>query len=77
MGVLKGVDPKDRRPRVFLVGMTERDKRVYFAKEGGRLADVMKNGRFLFRDVGHGHQAVCLYAGSRTTTSAASKPFIE
>ena len=77
VGVLKGGDPKDRNPRVFLVGMTERDKHIYFAQEGGRLATVLKGGRFMFRDVPKGRQAICLYAGSRTATSAASKPFIQ
>jgi hypothetical protein len=79
-GVLKGfgTDTKESRPRVYLVQIQERGKRIIFARQGGRTAEVMThNGRFIFRDVPKGRGAVCLYAGSRDDTSAASKPFIE
>jgi hypothetical protein len=79
-GVLKGFNTggKESRPRIFLVQMQQRGKRIIFARQGGRIAEAMTNdGRFTFREVPRGGKAVCLYAGSRTDTSAASKPFTE
>ena len=76
IGEIKGLDPRDKAQRVYLTQVDVKGKLVHFGK-GGRTTQVGEGGKFVFRDVPNGGTAICLYAGSRTSTSAASKVFIE
>jgi hypothetical protein len=73
-GVLKGLDPSDHGARVYLVQVDVTQPQVKFATSGS-LAVVGPNGQFVFHTVPQGKQAVCLYAGSSMSASAASPVF--
>lgn len=75
-GVLRGFDPSETGERIYLVQVATIGATVRFAANG-RIATVDKAGRFGFRDVRKGQRAVCMYAGSKTSASAASKPFVQ
>jgi len=73
-GTIDGLDdPKaDRKAKIDIVEYGTRDNRVLFGR--GTLAAIT-DGKFAAKELPFKGHGICLYAGSRTETSAVSDPF--